>query len=87
MPKMDGYRVAECMRATEMSFSKSVQEKSVIGKIKAERACPIIAITANTIDNKMMIKCANVGINKVVNKPVPQTEILDIIREFYFENF
>ena len=44
MPKMDGYKLAKCIRATETSFSDAEIKK---GNLKVLNQCLIVAITGN----------------------------------------
>jgi CheY-like chemotaxis protein len=83
MPKMDGFRVAECIRATELSWSNSVAKSSHQGKIKAKHQCPIIALTAHH-SNEVVVKAKSAGINKVLRKPANMSDIINLLKEYYY---
>jgi len=66
MPEMDGFRVAECIRATEKTWSDSVAQKSSQGKLKANKVCPIIAVTGFADINVLQARANQVGIDKII---------------------
>ena len=79
MPDMDGYRVAECIRATEYAFKESLANKSAQGKYKTEKNCSIIAVTAFTNDIEANTK--KVGIEQVIRKPVDQAVLKKVLKK------
>ena len=60
MPEIDGFRLAECIQATESTFKKSINRKSAIGKYKTKRSCPVIAVTAQPFGIEERAKNANI---------------------------
>ena len=70
MPIMDGFRVAECLRATEMAWASTVAKTSQVGRQKSLKSCKICAVTANFCDGSFRTKCKRSGINSIIRKPV-----------------
>lgn len=64
MPEMDGYRVTELIKATEMSWSDAIAAKSSNGKLKTLSDCVIVAVTAYTSGYEERAK--KVGISEVI---------------------
>ena len=62
LPGMNGYEITEAIR----KFEKEE---------KTENAVPIIAVTANTLDNDRE-KCFAVGMNEYLSKPFTIEELL-----------
>lgn len=68
LPEMDGYEITTEIRKME--------------KVKGtENPVPIIAITANTLDNDRE-KCFEVGMNEYLSKPFTAEQLIDKIRMF-----
>lgn len=65
MPGMDGFRVAECIKATEMAWAHSVAQKSNFGKMKVAKNCPIIAITAS-YSSQIQARAKQIGFSHVL---------------------
>lgn len=80
---MDGYRVAECIRATEQTWARQVASTSLQGKFKILTQCPIIAVTA-FYDDSVEKKAKAAGINKVLKKPINHAELKNVLREYYY---
>lgn len=68
LPEMNGYEITEAIRAYEKEE-------------KIEKPVPIIAITANTLDNDRN-KCFTVGMNEYLSKPFSATQLIEKIRIF-----
>lgn len=68
LPEMDGYEITIEIRKLE-------KEKAI------ENPVPIIAITANTLDNDRE-KCFKVGMNEYLSKPFTAEQLIDKIRMF-----
>jgi CheY-like chemotaxis protein len=64
MPEMDGYKVTELIKATEMGWSEAIAAKSENGKLKTESQCKIVAVTAYTSGYEELAK--KVGIVEVI---------------------
>ncbi|WP_346855979.1 response regulator [uncultured Draconibacterium sp.] len=68
LPEMDGYEITTEIRKME--------------KVKGtDKPVPIIAITANTLDNDRE-KCFEVGMNEYLSKPFTAEQLIDKIRMF-----
>lgn len=68
LPEMDGYEITTEIRKME--------------KVKGtDNPVPIIAITANTLDNDRE-KCFEVGMNEYLSKPFTAEQLIDKIRMF-----
>ena len=68
LPEMDGYEITAAIREYETSNA-------------IENPVPIIAITANTLDNDRE-KCFNVGMNEYLSKPFTAAQLIEKIRIF-----
>lgn len=68
LPEMNGYEITTALRTYE-------NEKSV------ENPVPIIAITANTLDNDRE-RCFSVGMNEYLPKPFTSEQLIEKIRIF-----
>jgi CheY-like chemotaxis protein len=64
MPEMDGYRVTELIKATELGWSDAVAARSNNGKLKTSLKCVIVAVTAYTSGYEERAK--KVGISEVI---------------------
>ena len=47
MPQMDGYQLAQAIKATEMAWGDAIKKKSNYGTEKMQKRCVIVALTAN----------------------------------------
>lgn len=68
LPEMDGYEITTEIRKLE-------KERGITNPV------PIIAITANTLDNDRE-KCFQVGMNEYLSKPFTAEQLIDKIRMF-----
>lgn len=68
LPGMNGYEITQEIRKLE-------KEQGI------ENGVPIIAITANTLDNDRE-KCMQVGMNEYLSKPFTAEQLIDKIRIF-----
>lgn len=68
LPEMDGYAITKEIRKIEQEAN-------------AEKAVPIIAITANTLDNDRE-KCFEVGMNEYLSKPFTAEQLIEKIHLF-----
>ena len=68
LPEMNGYEVTENIRNFE-------DKKGIKDPV------PIIALTANTLDNDRE-KCINIGMNEYLSKPFTAVELLEKIEKF-----
>lgn len=68
LPEMNGFEITEIIRKIEI-------ENSVENKV------PIIALTANTLDNDR-IKCMEVGMNEYLSKPFTASQLAEKIHKF-----
>lgn len=68
LPEMDGYQITQ-------AFRKQEKETGV------EKEVPIIAITANTLDNDRQ-RCFEVGMNEYLSKPFTAVQLIEKIRLF-----
>lgn len=68
LPEMDGYEITQ-------AFRKHEKETGI------EKEVPIIAITANTLDNDRQ-KCFDVGMNEYLSKPFTAEQLVEKIRLF-----
>lgn len=71
LPGMNGYEITEAVRKME-------QEREV------EHPIPIVAITANTLDNDRE-KCFEVGMNEYLSKPFTAEQLVEKVRMFIAE--
>ena len=72
MPKMDGFRLAECIQAIEKAHNGL-----------DSTSCPIVAITAH-YSPEIEEKALKVGISRVLKKPVGQNDLQSIVKQYYF---
>ncbi|WP_321369834.1 response regulator [uncultured Draconibacterium sp.] len=68
LPEMNGYEITEAIRKYE-------NENGI------ENPVPIIAITANTLDNDRE-RCFKVGMNEYLSKPFTAAQLIEKIRIF-----
>ncbi|MCY1721885.1 response regulator [Prolixibacteraceae bacterium Z1-6] len=68
LPEMDGYSITAEIRKIE-------KEKGI------NKPVPIIAITANTLDNDRQ-RCFDVGMNEYLSKPFTADQLIEKIRMF-----
>lgn len=68
LPEMDGYEITEAIREYETANA-------------IEKPVPIIAITANTLDNDRE-RCFKVGMNEYLSKPFTAAQLIEKIRIF-----
>lgn len=68
LPDKDGYEITEEIRALEKRREK-------------KEGVPIIALTANTLDNDEK-KCLDAGMNGYLSKPFSPEELHDVILQF-----
>jgi osomolarity two-component system sensor histidine kinase NIK1 len=68
LPEMDGFEITEAIREIEK-------------KEGVKKAVPIIAITANTLDNDKE-RCFKVGMNEYLSKPFTAEQLVEKIRLF-----
>lgn len=68
LPEMNGYEITTEIRKME-------KEKGI------ENPVPIIAITANTLDNDRE-KCFEVGMNDYLSKPFTASQLIEKIRNY-----
>lgn len=68
LPEMNGYEITEAIRKYE-------------SENEVENPVPIIAITANTLDNDRE-RCFNVGMNEYLPKPFTSAQLIEKIRIF-----
>lgn len=71
LPGMNGYEITQEIRRIEKEN-------------KIENPVPIIAITANTLDNDRQ-KCFDVGMNEYLSKPFTAEQLIEKVREFIRE--
>ena len=71
LPGMNGYEITQEIRKIEKEN-------------KIENPVPIIAITANTLDNDRQ-KCFDVGMNEYLSKPFTAEQLIEKVREFIRE--
>jgi len=45
---MDGWKLSELIRATESGWYSAIAAKSEFGKLKTQRKCCVVAVTAYT---------------------------------------
>jgi len=67
LPEMNGFEVTENIRNLE--------------KEKGKNPVPIVALTANTLDNDRE-KCISVGMNEYLSKPFTANELIEKIEKF-----
>ncbi|WP_163322715.1 response regulator [Draconibacterium mangrovi] len=68
LPEMDGYEITTAIREYETANA-------------IETPVPIIAITANTLDNDRE-RCFSVGMNEYLSKPFTAAQLIEKIRIF-----
>ncbi len=68
MPEMDGFMVAERIRATEAGWKDAVSTLSNFGQIKAENPVEIVAVTAYSAN--LQNRCTKSNIRGIIPKPV-----------------
>ena len=68
LPEMDGYEITAAIREYEKANA-------------IENPVPIIAITANTLDNDRE-RCFKVGMNEYLSKPFTAAQLIEKIRIF-----
>ncbi len=71
LPGMDGYTITQEIR----KYEKEKNEQNPV---------PIIAITANTLDNDRQ-RCFDVGMNEYLSKPFTANQLIEKIRIFVAE--
>ena len=85
MPKMDGFKFANCIRATEEMFGDQIAKASDVGRIKASLKSYIMAITANfDIENNVQL---NKSIDHFIKKPATRDLIMDAFRNYLITNY
>ena len=82
MPKMDGFKVAKVMRATETSWFEALAKKGRLGEAKAKKPCPIVAVTAHQDYDDS--KYEEAGINEICFKPLGIVEAQNLIKKYFF---
>lgn len=50
-------------------------------RYKADKMCPIVAVTAFT-NESVVVEAAQVGISEVINKPVSQERLIEILVKY-----
>jgi osomolarity two-component system sensor histidine kinase NIK1 len=68
LPEMNGYEIT-------LEIRKMEKERNIVNPV------PIIAITANTLDNDRD-KCFEVGMNDYLSKPFTAAQLIDRIRKY-----
>lgn len=68
LPEMDGFEITAEIRKYEI-------------EAKIKKQIPIIALTANTLDNDRE-KCIQAGMNEYLAKPFTAQELIAVIEEF-----
>jgi osomolarity two-component system sensor histidine kinase NIK1 len=68
LPEMNGYEIT-------LEIRKMEKERNIVKPV------PIIAITANTLDNDRD-KCFEVGMNDYLSKPFTAAQLIDRIRKY-----
>lgn len=68
LPEMDGYEITAAIREYEKANG-------------INKPVPIIAITANTLDNDRE-RCFNIGMNEYLSKPFTAAQLIEKIRIF-----
>ena len=77
MPKMDGFKLATSITATETTYAPSELKK---GNKKAETNCYIVAVTANYADDEQTLrKYRQSNISEVIQKPASLVRLRQII--------
>jgi len=66
MPEMDGYELAECIRAQEMGGNTRL---------------PIIAITANALKGEVN-KCLSAGMDAYLSKPIEVAQLYEVMHQW-----
>jgi CheY-like chemotaxis protein len=82
MPSLDGYMLAKLLILLQNNFSSAQKEKTAYQAAKANRACPIVAVTAFTHRSVNYLAQA-AGILKVLQKPVSHQVLKATLDQFY----
>ena len=85
MPKMDGFKFASCVRATEAHHGPQIAKASEVGKVKTSIRAYIMAITASyCVDENVK---AQSGVDRLIYKPASLPQIMSAIKEYLVTNF
>ena len=68
MPKMDGWKLADLIKATEMGWHDAIAASGKLGKEKISSPCSIVAVTAFTSVTKE--EALKHKIDRVCHKPI-----------------
>lgn len=84
MPEMDGFKLAECIRATEKYYELGYNKKVKSEKPLKREPCQIIAVTG-CYEQQNDAKAKKSGMGGVYHKPIGVDEINEILRRFFFK--
>ena len=66
-------------------WSANIRKHHIFGKAKTKVYCPVIAVTACTIESDLLKRAQDVGMKEVITKPVADQKIARILKQ-YFKN-
>ena len=75
MPNLDGIQAAKQIMEYQFELQRSDPERKMV---------PIVAVTAYE-DDETLTKCLEVGISRVLNKPVSIDKLDAVVRELYHD--
>jgi FixJ family two-component response regulator len=73
--------VSEHINATQKGWFAAMKKMHSLQRYKADRLCPIVAVTAFTNQN-VIVQAAKCGISEVINKPVSQERLIEILVKY-----
>ena len=82
MPRMDGWRLTELIKATESGWYSAIAAKSKFGKMKTQSKCCVVAVTAYSSGIEERAKKCK--IERVCQKPISRETIEDILLNYYW---
>jgi CheY-like chemotaxis protein len=65
-------------------WSANIRKHHIFGKAKTKVDCPVIAVTACTIESDLLKRAQEVGMKEVITKPVTDEKIARILKLYFF---
>ena len=69
MPGISGFDVCTRILATQQYWFESMKRQSTLVKFKAQKICPVVAVTA-FVDKSVEMQAEKVGMTAVLRKPI-----------------
>lgn len=64
-------------------WSANIRKHHIFGKTKTKTDCPVIAVTACTIESDLLKRAQQVGMKEVITKPVTDEKITRILKVYF----